>query len=292
MVTVLRSIVVALLLALAGLALAADFYKFPRTTIVQERDLYLLRRPAASGFDNNTGSRNITGANLRQAFGNQTTAWAKITGKPTAYHPETHALDHMAGGHDTITLLPNQVDGLETALSGKAATSHTQAASTITGLATVATTGSYPDLSNRPSIPAACVDVFDGRDSTVPGPPGKTVLSGTSDPISSDGTNGDFFLNTVTATLFGPKASGTWPAGISLIGPQGIQGPPGPPGTVDQPTILGVIATQTDGALLEMQQGLTEAGTVPKLGVSDSAGNLTFYVDGAGTLTVKKLVIQ
>ena len=44
---------------------------------------------------------------------------------------------------------------VKNALDGKAASSHTQAASTITGLATVATSGSYNDLSNKPTIPAA-----------------------------------------------------------------------------------------------------------------------------------------
>ena len=44
---------------------------------------------------------------------------------------------------------------VKSALDGKAASSHTQAASTITGLATVATSGSYNDLSNKPTIPAA-----------------------------------------------------------------------------------------------------------------------------------------
>lgn len=42
---------------------------------------------------------------------------------------------------------------VKSALDGKADSSHTQAASTITGLATVATSGSYSDLSNKPTIP-------------------------------------------------------------------------------------------------------------------------------------------
>jgi hypothetical protein len=42
--------------------------------------------------------------------------------------------------------------------------------------------------------------------------------------------NGDFYINTATNTLFGPKANGTWPAGVSLVGPQGIQGVAGATG--------------------------------------------------------------
>jgi hypothetical protein len=38
------------------------------------------------------------------------------------------------------------------------------------------------------------------------------------------GTDGDFYLNTTNSTLYGPKASGAWPVGISLIGNTGAQG--------------------------------------------------------------------
>jgi len=57
------------------------------------------------------------------------------------------------------------------------------------------------------------------------GADGKTVLSGSGDPMT-EGTDGDFYLNTTTTILFGPKAT-TWPAGVSLIGPQGEQGTQG-----------------------------------------------------------------
>lgn len=51
----------------------------------------------------------------------------------------------------------------------------------------------------------------------------KTILNGTTNPTTK-GKDGDFYINTASNTLFGPKASGAWPAGTSLIGPQGIQG--------------------------------------------------------------------
>ncbi|MFN5386177.1 MAG: hypothetical protein ACK5CO_05065 [Bacteroidota bacterium] len=60
---------------------------------------------------------------------------------------------------------------------------------------------------------------------------GKTVLNGTSNPTALIGNNGDFFINTSTNTIFGPKAAGAWPAtGVSLVGPQGATGPAGPQG--------------------------------------------------------------
>lgn len=61
------------------------------------------------------------------------------------------------------------------------------------------------------------------------GADGRTVLNGTVNP-SSQGVNGDFYLNTSTNTLFGPKANGTWPAGVALVGPQGPAGQTGPAG--------------------------------------------------------------
>jgi len=54
---------------------------------------------------------------------------------------------------------------------------------------------------------------------------GRTVLNGTTDPTSGVGFDGDFYLNTLTSTLFGPKAGGAWPSGVLLIGEQGPEGP-------------------------------------------------------------------
>lgn len=50
----------------------------------------------------------------------------------------------------------------------------------------------------------------------VTGPAGKTILNGTAAPASGTGSNGDFFLDYVGWTIYGPKASGGWPAGHAL----------------------------------------------------------------------------
>lgn len=60
---------------------------------------------------------------------------------------------------------------------------------------------------------------------------GNTILNGTVDP-TTQGKNGDFYINTATDVLFGPKAGGLWPAGVVLVGPQGPVGPTGPQGPV------------------------------------------------------------
>jgi hypothetical protein len=59
---------------------------------------------------------------------------------------------------------------------------------------------------------------------------GTAVLNGTGNPTAGIGVNGDFYINTTSNTLFGPKVSGVWPTGVSLVGPAGATGPAGAPG--------------------------------------------------------------
>jgi hypothetical protein len=59
---------------------------------------------------------------------------------------------------------------------------------------------------------------------------GSTVLNGTVPPTPGDGADGDFWLDTATSTLYGPKTAGAWGAGVSLVGPTGATGAAGPAG--------------------------------------------------------------
>jgi hypothetical protein len=59
-----------------------------------------------------------------------------------------------------------------------------------------------------------------------------TILNGSTVPASGIGNDGDFYLDTTSETLFGPKAGGSWPAaGTSLVGPQGAAGSQGATGS-------------------------------------------------------------
>lgn len=68
---------------------------------------------------------------------------------------------------------------------------------------------------------------------------GKTILNGTVNPTAGNGVDGDFYLNTTTKQIFGPKTSGAWGSGTSLIGPQGNTGSQGPQGATGSQGIPG-----------------------------------------------------
>lgn len=52
------------------------------------------------------------------------------------------------------------------------------------------------------------------------GDDGGKLLYGSIDPDQSVGTDGDFYINTSSSFLFGPKLT-VWPTGVSLVGPKG-----------------------------------------------------------------------
>jgi hypothetical protein len=67
------------------------------------------------------------------------------------------------------------------------------------------------------------------------GPPGSAVLNGGSPPTLATGSIGDFYIQTTTNQIFGPKTSAGWGSGTSLTGPPGATGPAGPAGPQGPP---------------------------------------------------------
>lgn len=67
---------------------------------------------------------------------------------------------------------------------------------------------------------------------------GKTVLNGSGTP-SITANIGDFYIDTLNNRLYGPY-NGTWGTGVSLVGPQGIQGPKGDTGATGSGTQLNI----------------------------------------------------
>lgn len=349
-----KTIIIITLVLFASLALAAEFYKFPRVNNVQSRDIHMIRRPAAAGFDNNTGTRNVPAATLLAVFQTRSAATQKATlrqqatfsgistsqlstnninlsgtlsGDPLASRiGPVNWISAVNGGINYLTApFLYSPSGFRETASIFSAIDNIPAAQVKSDWAAVGTvaeilnkpvipaaqvksdwnaSGTIAEVLNKPFIPVACGSdpdraLFDGATGAtgatgaagadgVPGAngaDGKTVLSGSGAPSAGIGTDGDFYINIDLAHIYGPKASGAWP-GIytELVGPIGPEGPPGPAGNVTQAIVLGVLDDATDGAILWVQQGATEAGTAAKTGVKDSAGNSKSWTDGNGTV--------
>lgn len=95
------------------------------------------------------------------------------------------------------------------------------------------------------------------------GTAGKTVLSGSGAPSSGTGANGDFYIDTSASRIYGPKASGAWGSGTSMIGPQGSAGTNGTNGA------NGSAATVSVGTVTTLAPGAS--ATVTNAGSSNSA---------------------
>jgi hypothetical protein len=117
----------------------------------------------------------------------------------------------------------------------------------------------------------------------IAGANGKSILNGTINPSVSIGSDGDFYINTSTNVLFGPKLNGSWNNGISLRGPQGLQGAQGPQGLTGTQGIQGPQGL-TGAQGIQGPQGLAGIdGRTILNGRSDPANNIgsngDFYIN-------------
>ena len=76
------------------------------------------------------------------------------------------------------------------------------------------------------------------------GADGKTIISGISAPLSTQGVLGDFYINTTTNIISGPKTGSGWGSGTSLVGPQGVTGATGPQGPAGPTGLTGPVGPQ------------------------------------------------
>ncbi len=109
---------------------------------------------------------------------------------------------------------------------------------------------------------------------------GKTVLNGTQSPTASTGNNGDFYINTTTNTLFGPKTSGAWGSGVSLVGPQGAAGTNGKNTLVNTTTEAAGANCASGGTKIEVGLDANSNGVLDSGEVNSS---LTKYVCNGGS---------
>ena len=59
------------------------------------------------------------------------------------------------------------------------------------------------------------------------GADGRTLLKTTGTPVNTLGVNGDFAVDPAASVIYGPKANGAWPTGVSFKGIKGDTGPRG-----------------------------------------------------------------
>ena len=115
-------------------------------------------------------------------------------------------------------------------------------------------------------------DGTNGKD----GKDGKTLWNGVNDPENTLGVPGDMFINTVTKTIFGPKnLDGTWPAGVSMVGPSGGSGPAGPQGNPGTNATIAI----TELSVCDGADADAIANEKCKIGMTGPGGGFIFFVD-------------
>lgn len=119
-------------------------------------------------------------------------------------------------------------------------------------------------------LPFPEADAFIGWNSAGDGFENKTLTnafrSGTGAPSDSLGSNGDFYFDTASGTMWGPKASGSWTGtSFSLVGPEGPEGPEGPAGAGNGDVIGPSSVTSGRAAVFSGTSGklIAEAGGPP-----------------------------
>jgi hypothetical protein len=110
---------------------------------------------------------------------------------------------------------------------------------------------------------------------------GNSVLNGTVNPNLATGVDGDFYINTLTNEIFGPKSAGVWPQGISLVGPSGLAGAPGPAGVAGPQGPAGAIGLQGPAGP-QGPTGPAGGGMTVNCGTAFNS-NYTIRGDGSGT---------
>jgi hypothetical protein len=98
-----------------------------------------------------------------------------------------------------------------------------------------------------------------------------TLLNGLGAPNATDGIDGDFYLDTLSSNLYGPKKKGKWPLPKSLVGPVGPQGPVGRQGSEGK---VGDKGASTSSAGTQGTQGIQgPQGTQGTPGTPGAAGS-------------------
>ena len=98
-----------------------------------------------------------------------------------------------------------------------------------------------------------------------------TLLNGLGAPNATDGIDGDFYLDTLSLNLYGPKKKGKWPLPKSLVGPVGPQGPVGKQGSEGKVGDKGATSSSAGSQGVQGMQGPQGIQGTP--GTSGAAGS-------------------
>lgn len=94
-----------------------------------------------------------------------------------------------------------------------------------------------------------------------PGEDGNTILHGSGAPSDSIGVDNDFYIDTLTYDLYGPKTGGVWTTYVSLVGPAGADGVAGVKGDKGDPGPQGTAGVAgANGATILAGLGAPDAG--------------------------------
>jgi len=120
-----------------------------------------------------------------------------------------------------------------------------------TGIFYKKTSGSWAQVFSMQTGPAGATGAAGANGTN--GANGLSILNGAGIPSNSaTGINGDFYINTLNYTLFGPKTAGNWGSGASLIGDpgpagaKGDAGATGPTGPAGSPGATGTAGPKGD----------------------------------------------
>ncbi|MDB9721160.1 hypothetical protein OAA67_04705 [Winogradskyella sp.] len=131
----------------------------------------------------------------------------------TAVYVETQTPTTNVNGLVTLEIgTGNVVSGDFTTIDWSSDTYYTKTETDPTGGANYTISGTSQLL----SVPYALYAKTSGSSAGPAGQDGNTILNGVNDP-TTEGNDGDFYVNTSNSTMFGPRTAGVWGAGISLV---------------------------------------------------------------------------
>ena len=107
------------------------------------------------------------------------------------------------------------------------------------------------------------------------GTDGNTILNGATGPDVSTGVDGDFYVDTSSWLLYGPKDAGAWPVnGLSLVGPTGAAGATGDAGVTGATGNVGATGATGNVGATGATGNVGNTGAAGPTGATGNVGNV------------------